>query len=98
MLPRIHVSVTLLSLSCLSGCAGLFSSRGLPDDPLFVNRKPLESKAVSAPPIHVAHVEPAPPPNPYFAANRAVPAPARLTPGVLTGRPAGAPRQDDSDE
>jgi hypothetical protein len=56
----------LLLLLTLCGC-GFFARHGLPDDPLFISRPPLEAKATQAPPSAVVHPEPAPPPNPYRA-------------------------------
>lgn len=55
-----------LALVCgaLCGC-GMFRQHGLPDDPLFAQRKPIESKAVQTAPQPPAHAEPLPPPNPY---------------------------------
>jgi hypothetical protein len=61
----------LLMLGCLAGCKGLFGSQGLPDDPLFLDKKPLESRAESGPPVALSYSEPAPPSNPYFAKDRA---------------------------
>jgi hypothetical protein len=62
-----RVAGPLLALCGAAGCEGLFAQRGLPDDPLFINRKPLEARAVSAPPVMLVHAEPVPPTNPYFA-------------------------------
>ncbi len=87
MCPPIFRRTLALLLLPLGGCEGLLPSHGLPDDPLFIHRKPLEARAVSGPPVTLAHVEPAPPPNPYFLAR----SPARSVPGVLTNRLAGDP-------
>ncbi len=54
-----------LCLLLASGCTGLFGSRGLPPDPLFAHRKPVESKALAGPPQDVPLSEPRPPVNPY---------------------------------
>lgn len=82
----------------LTGCQGMFAARGLPDDPLFLEKKPLEAKAVQAPPVPLAYAEPAPPSNPYFPHDRADLArgPARKAhvPGTLTDRPSGDQRDE----
>ena len=93
----------ILSLLGMTGCQGLWGSRGLPKDPLFVSRRPIEGKAISAAPITLAVAEPAPPPAPLDIANRPAYAnrqprrvpengiqPDRAVPGTLTNRP-GAP-------
>jgi hypothetical protein len=48
----------------LAGCA-LFGKREMPADPLFANRKPVESKPQAGPPIALPFSEPSPAPNPY---------------------------------
>jgi hypothetical protein len=63
----------LLSLFSLDGCK--FGQQGLPPDPLFANRKPIESKAQTGTPTAVAFSEPTPPANPYFADPRPVTGP-----------------------
>lgn len=76
MSRRCHITLTLVALASLSGC-GLFASHGIPDDPLFIQRKPQEAKAVQALPSAITRAEPTPPANPYHAAvaaSRAVPA------------------------
>jgi hypothetical protein len=70
--------VAMLVLGCLAGCKGLFGSHGLPEDPLFVDRKPLESKADTARPAAPGWTEPAPPANPY-AVQRLLPPESNLT-------------------
>jgi hypothetical protein len=70
----------------LPGC-GLFTHHGVPEDPLFVNRKPLEARAVTAPPIALAQADPIPPANPYHVAGRSVPA-------LLTNRPTAPAREE----
>jgi hypothetical protein len=84
-------------LTLCTGC-GAFGHHGVPEDPLFVNRKPIEAHAVSGPPITIARASPVPPANPYFAepayaTGRRLPAAtasgrSRTVPGILTGRPA----------
>jgi hypothetical protein len=55
----------LLAFTCV-GC-GLFGPHGLPADPLFANRKPIESPANSGPPMVRPFSEPVPAANPYVA-------------------------------
>ena len=59
---QIGVSVILL---WLGGCKGMFGPQGLPPDPLFANRKPIESKAKHVPAAAMPFHEPAPAQNPY---------------------------------
>jgi hypothetical protein len=54
-----------LCLLLASGCTGLFGSRGLPPDPLFAHRKPVESQARASSPQEMPLHEPRPPANPY---------------------------------
>jgi hypothetical protein len=56
-----------LLLTLLSAGCNLFGPQGLPPDPLFANRKPIEAKATSGPPSATPHSEPAPAANPYAA-------------------------------
>jgi hypothetical protein len=64
---------TMVQAGCVAmmlaavGCKGMLCTQGLPQDPLFANRKPIESKAITGPPEPVPHVEPTPPINPYAA-------------------------------
>lgn len=60
-----RLGLILWFLFALSGCETLFGRQGLPPDPLFVNRKPIESKAKSRPPQELPFTEPTPPPNPF---------------------------------
>jgi hypothetical protein len=80
---------TLVLLSCLAGCKGLFGSQGLPKDPLFLDRKPVEVKARLAPPIAIAYSEPSPPANPYLA---------RRTQDAVNGTLTNRPRTDPPEE
>ena len=57
----------MLVLLQVLGCKGMFGPQGLPPDPLFANRKPIESKAKVGPAQAIAFSEPLPPVNPYFA-------------------------------
>lgn len=57
----------LLLILFVAGCKSMFGSRGMPPDPIFANRKPVESKAVSGPPMSAPYNEPPPPVNPYVA-------------------------------
>ena len=52
-----------LALWC-AGC-NLFGRQGLPPDPLFANRKPIEAKSQRSPPNAMPFSEPAPAANPY---------------------------------
>lgn len=90
-----------LTLSCLVGCKGLCGPHGVPEDPLFFNRKPHESIAVHAPPVLLSQADPLPPANPYYAEGRPAYAggePARPVPGLLTGRSATPPGAAAPDE
>ncbi len=64
---RWHGLAPALLLLAAAGCKGLFGSHGLPDDPLFANRKPAEGKASQPAPPRWFRSEPRPPFNPYFA-------------------------------
>ena len=71
-----------LALAGSGGCKNLFAPPTMPDDPLFLERKPLEAKAQIKPPVATSFAEPVPPPNPYFAngvAQKRGRAPATLT-------------------
>src|SRR5262245_59831220 len=99
---RCWVLSAVLALGGLAGC-GMFGGQGMPDDPLFLDRKPVEAKAKSAPPAVLAHSEPVPPSNPYFAEERPklvgprTPQKAGQAPGVLTSRPPAAKVEPDDD-
>src|SRR5438105_2226546 len=80
-----------VALLSLTGCGTLFTQRGVPDDPLFLSRKPHEAKAVSTAPLVVVHAELTPPPNPYFADNRTVA--GTLTRRSTTSPAAGEPHE-----
>lgn len=60
----------LCLLGLLAGCKGFFARQGLPDDPLFFDKKPHESKAETGPPVPRSYSEPVPPANPYSAKDR----------------------------
>ena len=86
----------------LAGCQGLFSTHGPPDDPLFLDKKPLEAKAHYAAPVALAYADLSPPANPYFADDRPSlvnrPRPPRSlapVPGTLTNRPRTVDPDDD---
>lgn len=51
----------------------MFPKHGIPQDPLFVHRAPVEAKTESPAATAVASA-PEPPANPYFALNKALPA------------------------
>ena len=55
--------VCLLLPMLLFGCKGMFGPQGIPDDPLFANGKPAESKAKAGPPVAPPFSEPTPPVN-----------------------------------
>jgi hypothetical protein len=57
MRRQIGQIVCFLLLLALGGCA----SQGLPADPLFANRKPIESKTKAGPPVATSYNEPTPP-------------------------------------
>jgi hypothetical protein len=59
----VQIGGLLLALAC-AGCT-LFGPNGLPSDPLFANRKPIESNANAGPPVVRAFAEPMPAANPY---------------------------------
>ena len=46
---------------------GCKSPKGLPEDPLFLSRTPVEAQALSGPPLRLAATEPAIPPYPIAA-------------------------------
>jgi hypothetical protein len=54
----------------LTGCQGLFGPHGLPADPFFANRKPVESRAKTGPPEPTPSSEPIPPVNHYITDQR----------------------------
>jgi hypothetical protein len=60
----------------------MFGPQGLPPDPLFANRKPIESKAKTGPPEAIAFSEPTPPINPYFVDHRSPSEPLLRTNGT----------------
>ena len=89
---RLRVTVCLLILG-LTGCKGLFGEHELPDDPLFISRKPVEAKSEQTAPVPVAHAEPTPPANPYYGEPRSpliagTLRKGRSVPGTPTSRPA----------
>jgi hypothetical protein len=53
-------------LLALFGC----KSEGLPADPLFANRKPVETKAKAADPVDTPLFEPTPPVQRFFVGRR----------------------------
>ena len=57
----------IVCLLFLAGCEALRGRQGLPPDPLFANRKPIESKAEAGPPVASPFSEPTPAVNPYAA-------------------------------
>lgn len=89
---RVWLRVLLASSFCL-GCQ--MGKSGVPEDPLFVSRKPIESKATTAAPVAVAFVEPPVPHRPDTALasgkersrDGTKPSTGKV-PGVLTSQPA----------
>ena len=67
MRKRIGQIVCYGMLLGLGGCQGIFGPQGLPADPLFANRKPIESKAIAGPPIATPDREPTPPVQTFSA-------------------------------
>ncbi len=76
MTRALLIAATLLALT---GCQGLFAKQGLPPDPLFLEKAPLEAKAVLLPATAPSYSEPQPPSNPYFT-----PEPGHFVKGVPT--------------
>jgi hypothetical protein len=67
---RIGQWICLLLLLHVCGCKGMFGSQGLPADPLFAHRKPVESKAKAGPPVETPYEEPPPPVQRFLASPR----------------------------
>ena len=63
-------SWAIAPLLALAGCQGVFGPQGLPKDPLFLGRRPIEGKASQAAPVVLAAVEPSPPSAPVEIASR----------------------------
>jgi hypothetical protein len=80
---RGRVLFFVLILACLAGCKSLFGTQGPPDDPLFLNKKPLEAKARSSRPVAPGYAEPTPPINPHVSADRTGPDKAAAVAGTL---------------
>jgi hypothetical protein len=59
--------ICLALLLAVGGCKGLFGGRGLPPDPLFADRKAIESKAQAGPPTVTPDREPTPPIQTFVA-------------------------------
>lgn len=70
--------------ACFVGCQWLSGAHTLPDDPLFLTHKPLDTKAQQTVVVPIAHAEPAPPQNPYFAADQVA-----VRPGHPEGQSSG---------
>jgi len=80
-----------LILAILGGCK---ATRGLPDDPLFVGRKPYEAKVQVRTPIHLAYVDPVIPAIPEGKEERGL---AKRKPPLpqVDGMPTNRPMDDD---
>jgi hypothetical protein len=57
-------------LGCLGGCQNLLARRGLPKDPLFIARTPIQAQATQTAPAALARVDPTPPPVPVEMQDR----------------------------
>lgn len=62
---RLGQLVCIVLLFVVGGCKGMFGRQGLPPDPLFADRKPIESKAQAGPPMATPDREPVPPPQTF---------------------------------
>lgn len=71
-MPRVVSCAVCLLFLALPGCKSLFATRGLPPEPLFANRMPVESKAIAGPPVPLPFEEPAPPVNLVIAERSAI--------------------------
>ena len=85
--------------TCGIGC----KSAGIPADPMFISRKPVEAKAETAGPVAVVYAEPVLPPDPVMVVVAPPASPTdishlpakpsekkapRKVPGILTNQPA----------
>jgi hypothetical protein len=89
--------IASLSSLFLFGCETGSSRHSYPDDPLLVDKKPVETKVESATPPALIVAEPTPPPMPSQAVASAADAPPahftsleKLTPGIQVAQPAVA--------
>ena len=60
MKVRNFLACAMASLA-LAGCKGMFGPQGVPADPLYADRKPIESKASAGSPMATPDREPTPP-------------------------------------
>ena len=58
---RLGQLICFALLLVMGGCKGMFGRQGVPPDPLFADRKAIESKAQTGPPTATPDREPAPP-------------------------------------
>ncbi len=85
----------VLAAVCGLGCRGIWGGQGIPDDPMFASRKPVEAKAAMAAPVALAFVEPPIPLDAPMAvaSGKEKPPPGKATPlkvelrGTLTSQP-----------
>jgi hypothetical protein len=61
MSTRVGQLICFALLLAMGGCKGMVGQQGMPPDPLFADRKAIESKAQSGPPVATPDHEPAPP-------------------------------------
>src|SRR5215470_11478764 len=81
-----QIGLGLVLVSCAAlGCA---ANKEIPQDPLFVSRKPVETKAENRPPVAIAFAEPAMPLDPPTALARQK---EKTVPGILTNNPQKIP-------
>jgi hypothetical protein len=81
---QIGFGLTLVSCAAL-GCA---ANKEIPQDPLFIARKPVEAKAENKPPVAIAFAEPA---MPLDAASAIARQKEKTVPGILTSNPQKVP-------
>jgi hypothetical protein len=82
----------------LAGCKGFFGSQGVPHDPMFLDKQPIEAKPRMSSPQAPAFAETTPPLNPYLAAQQpGLDGPQRSLPGTLTNRGRAERPEDDNE-
>jgi hypothetical protein len=66
MRMRVGQLICFALLLIMGGCKGMFGGLGLPADPLFADRKAVESKAQTGPPVATPDREPTPPTQTFW--------------------------------